>query len=1117
MPSTHTDPFLGEVLDLLAEHGLAGWPDHRLLERFVRCRDEAAFAALLNRHGPSVLRVCRAILRDAHDADDAFQATFLVLVCSAAKIRKGESVGSYLHGTAYRVAVKARALRRQAQAKVRPMQTEAAETRREPHDVEFLVHEELARLPERLRRAVVLCHFEGKTHAQAAALLGCPVGSVSRHLKRACELLRERLSARGVTASAGLLATALTAPDAIPAALAVGTWKLVAQYTAGSALVGGLAVPAVALARQVLRAATTFKLKGLTALLLLFGLAATGTALFGPGDSAPGDKIPASAPEAVQPAPKVGPAVAAGDRHGDALPDGALARLGTLRLRHGGRVQALAFSPDGVALASLGDTTASLRLWQVPTGKEFGRLETPPAAANASFSCWTAVAFAADGKTMATADDAGTITFHDFSPAKPPGQPSPVLGKARLHFKPQGVLVTFLAFLPDGILLGGTNDGRVYLWDLDGVEAQRFGSAGAKKKHFYAVSADGKTLAMANANSDVMLWNVPKGVQLGNLPGSSGVSSLALTADGKTVAVGGQKNTTRLWDAATRKATATLIGKEAQGKMPDPSQLVHGLAFTPNGKTLLSVDTNGKGLIRVWDVAAGRESRQFEGLSGDGQVLALSPDGKTLAVSYQNAAIRLWDVATGKELNPELGSQGMVYVVAVSPDSKQVAVAGEDGVVRLFDRATGRELGAFRAQMRQMFSMAFTPDGKQLLTAGAYQPAKLWDLDPPREIRAFAGSKAGVLGANRLALSPDGKKAALASNDAAVQLVEVATARVEQTVARGLLDQLAFSPDGKLLVGGGFDKRVHVWDLVKGEELWSVADDLAVAAVAFSPDGRLVVAGKYTGKILVLEAATGKEVLDLQSAGGTVRTLAVSPDGRLLATAGDAPFVELRELRTGQLVQRLTGHTDRIWSVAFAPDGRSLVSGSFDTTALVWDLTGQAHGKKRDALTAAELETCWRALHGASAEGAYKAILALTAVPQQAVNLFKANLAGSEPVDAKALARLLADLDDDSFAVREKASRELAQLGKRVADELRKAREVTQSEEVRRRLDELLARLNDGTAAAPLDAGLLAQRIVAVLELAATPEARDLLLHLSKTATADLRGQAKAALERLTK
>ena len=173
---------------------VAGLGDRVLLERFAERRDasdeaaEVAFAALVERHGPMVLRVCRAVLGDRHEAEDAFQATFLVLASRARSIRRGDSVGSWLHGVALRVANRARwrsARRRHHERRHAEMTatTEADESHsRVPDDVDRVLHEEIGRLPEKYRRPVVLCYLEGLTHDQAADQLGWPVGTVRRRL-----------------------------------------------------------------------------------------------------------------------------------------------------------------------------------------------------------------------------------------------------------------------------------------------------------------------------------------------------------------------------------------------------------------------------------------------------------------------------------------------------------------------------------------------------------------------------------------------------------------------------------------------------------------------------------------------------------------------------------------------------------------------------------------------------------------------------------------------------------------------------------------------------------------------------------------------------------------------
>ncbi len=182
---------------------VAGLGDRVLLERFAERQDasdasaELAFAALVERHGPMVLRVCRAVLGDRHESEDAFQATFLVLASRARSIRRGDSVGSWLHGVALRVAnrERRRAARRRHHERRHAEMTAASESDpdrgvRPTDDVDRVLHEEIGRLPEKYRKPVVLCYLEGLTHDQAADQLGWPVGTV-----------RRRLSGRGIVSA----------------------------------------------------------------------------------------------------------------------------------------------------------------------------------------------------------------------------------------------------------------------------------------------------------------------------------------------------------------------------------------------------------------------------------------------------------------------------------------------------------------------------------------------------------------------------------------------------------------------------------------------------------------------------------------------------------------------------------------------------------------------------------------------------------------------------------------------------------------------------------------------------------------------------------------------------
>ena len=210
--------------------------DGELLERFVTGRDEAAFEMLVRRHGRMVLGLCRRALRDDHEAEDAFQATFLVLVRNAGSIRKRESVASWLYGVAQRVTRKA-----QAGAKKRALvhQSEAMvatgpESDRDRFELRPILHDEVGRLPEKYRAPIVLCYFEGRSHEEAARQLEWPVGTVKGRLSRARDILQSRLVRRGVALALGVVAFLEDeAKAAVPESLIQTTVQAAVRFDAG--------------------------------------------------------------------------------------------------------------------------------------------------------------------------------------------------------------------------------------------------------------------------------------------------------------------------------------------------------------------------------------------------------------------------------------------------------------------------------------------------------------------------------------------------------------------------------------------------------------------------------------------------------------------------------------------------------------------------------------------------------------------------------------------------------------------------------------------------------------------------------------------------------------------
>ena len=261
-PRLIADPLLDRDLD-----------DRHLLERFVTAQDEAAFAALVRRHGPMVLGVCRRLLHDAHESEDAFQATFLVLVHKARSIDRPELLGPWLYGVAVRTAGQARqAARRRArdrEAAAMPEVDPSVEVAW--RELRQVLDDELGQLAQKYRAPLVLVYLEGKSTEEVARLLGCPKGTVLSRLARGRDRLRDRLVRRGVALSVGTLAIVLvgrTAPVAVPAALAKGAIKAAVLAAAGNAAAGAIPATVAALTKGVLQAMFLSKLKVVAAVVL---------------------------------------------------------------------------------------------------------------------------------------------------------------------------------------------------------------------------------------------------------------------------------------------------------------------------------------------------------------------------------------------------------------------------------------------------------------------------------------------------------------------------------------------------------------------------------------------------------------------------------------------------------------------------------------------------------------------------------------------------------------------------------------------------------------------------------------------------------------------------------
>ncbi len=824
---------------------------------------------------------------------------------------------------------------------------------------------------------------------------------------------------------------------------------------------------------------------------------------------------PGAAAEAPRPAART-------DRHGDPLPAGALARLGTQRFRHLAGVRRAAFSPEGKVLAVLSRATMDRRggasagvhvigLWDAAGGQELRRIEVE----GGLLQCF---AFSPDGKVLAV-HGKGPILLYDVATGERRGRlPGPV-NSSPIHG---------LAFSPDGKTLAARLTETVSLYDVKaGQELRRF----ARPPHYRLLPAARKYY---------------------------GFETLAFAPDGKTLATDVEDGTVGLWDVATGR-WLRRFGRRVWAA---------GAVFSPDGKTLAVGSTRPEGgtwnSLRLYDVATARELPPLEHRDRHFQA-AYSPDGKTLASWGEDHVLRFWDPATGQERRripfPSAARPRSQLVervcVAYSPDGRTVASWGQWGhqdVVRLWDVATGKERFAFPGHGRHVVSVAFAPDGKTVATAGDEVDAYLvWDPLTGRPLRRFPPETEQTIA---IAFSPEGRLLAAVYGDHALAYREVdATGKRQGFRARQVYrhsraslvpnELAAVKPNGVTY----YHRRDETWNfsvlffprthvavradqrreiLIEGHTLTTRYTGVTRPDIlpAVSPDGRLLAAAGYDGVwadahgIWFWDVVPRKEFHRLSGARKLVGPrepitfLAFSPDGQALASVHEHQTIRVWELATGKERCCFRCGPEGAGAVTFSPDGTLLASAGRRThTALVWDLTGlrTGDGPRTADLSAERFQTLWAALAGADVPAAWKAISALSASPRSSVPLLHRHLASYR----ERLPRLVAELDAEQYRVRAAASRELARLGPLAEAELRRSHKKPRSLEMRKRIDQLLKRLQRAAPAAETVRGL---RAVEVLERIGGPEAQRTLALLARDhGDTPLGRVARAAQERLAK
>jgi WD40 repeat protein len=370
---------------------------------------------------------------------------------------------------------------------------------------------------------------------------------------------------------------------------------------------------------------------------------------------------------------------------------------------------------------------------------------------------------------------------------------------------------------------------------------------------------------------------------------------------------------------------------------------VLSVAISPDGKLLAMGDTNHE--IRLWRISDHQPLMTLQGHRSWVQSVTFSPDGQTLASGSVDCSIKLWDIQTGHAIQTLQGHTDQVHSVAFDPQGKMLASGSQDYTVRLWDIRQGQAILTLPGHTKEVWSVAFSPDGQTIASGSGDQTVRLWNVRNGQCLKTLQGHTNWVWS---VAFSPDGQTIASGSEDRTVRLWDVHTGQCLKTLSRqtNIVRSVAFSPDGQILASSSTDQSVRMWDVHTEQPLRTLQGHTSdVWSIAFSPNGQTLASGSQDQTVRLWEVCTGQTLHLFQGHTDEVLSVAFNHDGTILASGGADQTVRLWSVHTGRTIGRLPGHTDKIWSVAFSPDGTTLASGGVDQTVRLWDVqTGHALG-----------------------------------------------------------------------------------------------------------------------------------------------------------------------------
>jgi eukaryotic-like serine/threonine-protein kinase len=637
-------------------------------------------------------------------------------------------------------------------------------------------------------------------------------------------------------------------------------------------------------------------------------------------------------------------------------------------------VKAVAWSPDGAYIASAGGSDKTVQVWNANTRSHIftTRYHSHPREV-------IIVGWSVDGKRIRVGYEDGSIQELDATTGN---------NVFNYHTHPLSErFVSAITWTPDGTSIAiGSGDRKVVVYDT--VEDNSFVCRGPTAPievsgtlpivvDQYAVksitwSPDGKHIASSASNDHtVQVWDATTGNHVFAWNGlKSPIRAVAWSPDNTRIASISSDGLAHVWDSTTGNIICSYHGH---------SSIMNAVAWSPDGKCIAS-PSFGDGTVHIWDTSTGDTILTCS--SGGPRMLdsfAWSPDGKRLVSGSGEGSIQVWDATNGNIICSYRGHTDWVTTVAWSPDGTYFASGSDDTTVQVWDATSAKSVFTYQGHSDKVVDVAWSPDGNRIYSSSQDNTVQTWDATTGGDVFVHRGHTKYLRKVTATAWKADGTYFAIGSKDSwllicdavkdtiivcnipsdPVEVVgmtnhEQRGSSVRQSLSikewgmgndvviytdhRSTVRSIAWSPDSRRIVSGGYDSTVHLWDAAFGTLMFTYREHLdPVVTVAWSPDGRHIASGSLDNTIHLWEVVTGRNILIYRGHANCVWSVTWSPDSKRIASASEDGTVQIWDVNTGKNVFTYRSHSAPVQTVAWSPNGKYIASGGDDRTVRVWN------------------------------------------------------------------------------------------------------------------------------------------------------------------------------------